>query len=212
MVIMSSPISSYQDQELVDFFKKGVVEAFEELLTRHENKAFNLAFRYTRNKEDAEEVVQDVFTSIYRKIDSFEGKSAFTSWLYRIVVNSAFMKLRKRKQTIAISIEDLSSNLRNHYLESNVSNFLQADSMSMNHELRALLQEAVMRLPEEYRSVYVLRDVDGLSNQETAQILNLSIPAIKSRLHRARFMLRKKLVKYWEEYSGSTSFVEMSEA
>src|SRR5258708_5708025 len=86
------------DVELVEIFKAGSIDAFEELISRYESKVFNLAMRFTRNQEDAEEVLQDVFATIYKKIDGFQGKSAFSSWLYRIIVNAAFMKLRKRRQ------------------------------------------------------------------------------------------------------------------
>lgn len=189
------------DKELVAEFKKGSLEAFEELVTRHETKVFNLAMRFTRNQEDAEEVLQDVFSTIYRKMDSFQGKSAFSSWLYRIVVNAAFMKLRKRKQHTTISIEDLSPSSKQKYLDNHSLFGARSDTMALNRELREVLQQAINRLPEQYRAVFVLRDVDGLSNQEVGEILKLSIPAVKSRLHRSRLMLRKKLSRYYQEFT-----------
>src|SRR6188472_1572898 len=100
------------DVELVKKFRKGSLEAFEEIIHRYEAKVMQLGMRLTRNHEDAEEVMQDVFSTIYKKIDGFQGKSAFSSWLYRIVVNAAFMKLRKRKQNQTISIEDLAPAVR----------------------------------------------------------------------------------------------------
>ncbi|MDC0358374.1 sigma-70 family RNA polymerase sigma factor [Oligoflexia bacterium] len=190
------------DRELVEQFKKGSIQAYEELVTRHESKVFNLAMRYTRNQEDAEEVLQDVFSTIYRKIDSFQGKSAFSSWLYRIVVNAAFMKLRKRKQNNTISIEDLSPTARQKYLENDSSFGNRSDALTFSKEVRTIIQSAINRLPEQYRAVFILRDVDGLSNQEVGEILELSIPAVKSRLHRSRLMLRKKLRRYYNEFCG----------
>lgn len=190
------------DTQLVRQFRRGSIAAFEELVSRYEVKVYNLALRFTRNQEDAEEVLQDVFSTIYKKISGFQGKSAFSSWLYRIVVNAAFMKLRKRKQQQTISIEDLSPTVKQGYLDQDAAFGLRSDAVSMNRELRDRLQGAIGRLPHQYRAVFVLRDVDGLSNQEVGEILQLSIPAVKSRLHRSRLMLRKKLVRYWHEYRG----------
>lgn len=190
------------DTALVEQFRKGSIEAFEEIITRYEAKVFNLAMRFTRNQEDAEEVLQDVFATIYRKIDGFQGKSAFSSWLYRIIVNAAFMKLRKRKQHSTVSIEDLTPAVKQFCLDRDSLFAHRSDSLSINNELREVLQGAINRLPEQYRAVFVLRDVDGLSNQEVSEILELSIPAVKSRLHRSRLMLRKKLQRYYTDFSG----------
>lgn len=185
------------DLALIKKFNKGSLEAFEELVSRYESKVMNLALRFTRNQEDAEEVVQDVFTTLYRKLQGFEGKSAFSSWLYRIVVNASFMKLRKRKQQTTVHLEDLVQ-------ERGVDKDLllggtRHDSIPSHRELREVLQGAIDKLPEQYRSVFILRDVDALSNEEVAEILDLSVPAVKSRLHRSRLMLRKKLARYYEE-------------
>jgi RNA polymerase sigma-70 factor (ECF subfamily) len=185
------------DLALIKKFNKGSLEAFEELVSRYESKIMNLALRFTRNQEDAEEVVQDVFTTLYRKLQGFEGKSAFSSWLYRIVVNASFMKLRKRKQQTTLHLEDLVQ-------ERGVDKDLllggtRHDSIPSKRELREVLQGAIDKLPEQYRSVFILRDVDALSNEEVAEILDLSVPAVKSRLHRSRLMLRKRLARYYEE-------------
>lgn len=197
------------DTELVRRFKKGSIEAFEQIVTRHEAKVFNLAFRFTRNQEDAEEVLQDVFSTVYRKIQSFQGKSAFSSWMYRITVNAAFMKLRKKKQRPTVGIDDLTPNVWNTFFNQEAQGFYgnRSDSGSVTRELRDVLNEAIQKLPEQYRAVFVLRDVDGLSNQEVSEILELSIPAVKSRLHRSRLMLRKKLQRYWADYTGVTPLV-----
>lgn len=193
------------DTTLVEEFKAGSLEAFEEIVRRYESKVFNMAMRFTRNQEDAEEVLQDVFTTIYKKMDGFQGKSAFSSWLYRIVVNAAFMKLRKRKQNQTISIEDLAPAVRQYCLDCDAMVGSRSDSLSVSKELRDTIQGAINRLPEQYRAVFVLRDVDGLSNQEVGEILDLSIPAVKSRLHRSRLMLRRKLQRYYTEYVGTTT-------
>lgn len=196
------------DVGLVDEFKAGDISAFEEIISRYESKVMNLALRFTRNQEDAEEVLQDVFTTVYRKIDGFRGQSAFSSWLYRIVVNAAFMKLRKRKQTQTVSIDDLAPAVKQYCMERDAVTTQHLHNVAISRELQEVLQRAIDRLPDQYRAVFVLRDVDGLSNQETGEILNLSIPAVKSRLHRSRIMLRKKLQRYYEDFTGNKAVIE----
>lgn len=191
------------DTQLVNQFKKGSIDAFEELISRYEAKVYNLALRFTRNQEDAEEVSQDVFSTLYRKIDGFQGKSAFSSWLYRIIVNAAFMKLRKRKTQTTVSIEDLPPAVKEQCMDWDGSIMSRSDTLSSNREVREILQGAINRLPEQYRAVFVLRDIDGLSNQEVGEILDISIPAVKSRLHRSRLMLRKRLSRFYEDYVGT---------
>jgi RNA polymerase sigma-70 factor (ECF subfamily) len=196
------------DVELVNSFKSGDIAAFEEIVVRYETKVMNLALRFTRNQEDAEEVLQDVFTTVYRKIEGFRGQSAFSSWLYRIVVNAAFMKLRKKKQNQAISMEDLAPAVKQYCMERDEASSPYSHNMAVTRELQEVLQKAIDRLPDQYRAVFVLRDVDGLSNQETGQILDLSIPAVKSRLHRSRIMLRKKLQRYYEDFTGNKAVID----
>lgn len=205
---MTNKIATISDVALVEQFKTGSLSAFEEIISRYEVKVMNLALRFTRNQEDAEEVMQDVFSTVYRKIEGFRGQSAFSSWLYRIVVNAAFMKLRKRKQHQTVSIEDLAPNIKQQCIERDAfAGNISSSNILVSRELRETLQLAIDKLPEQYRAVFVLRDVDGLSNQETGEILSLSIPAVKSRLHRSRIMLRKRLKKYYEDYTG-LQFVE----
>ena len=195
------------DLQLVAKFKKGDLEAFQEIVSRYETKAFNLAMGFTRNMEDAEEVLQDVFVTVYRKINGFQGKSAFSSWLYRITVNAAFMKLRKRKQNQTVSIEDLTPGTESHWADKLEAVAPGSDTQAMNKQLKEVVYSAIQRLPEEYRVVFMLRDVDGLSNKEVGEILDLSIPAVKSRLHRSRLMLRRKLQRFYEDYSSATQIV-----
>ena len=199
------------DLELIEGFRGGNTECFIELVERYSQKAHNLALRITRNQEDAEEILQDVFVTVYNKIDKFEGKSAFSSWLYRITVNTSFMKLRKRKQSQAISLEELSPGIRESWTGQS-SETCDTDYISSRHELREALERAISRLPDEYRTIFVLRDVDGLSNQEVGEILSLSIPAVKSRLHRSRLMLRKRLQKFYDDYVGTAHLSQGNQA
>lgn len=189
-----------EDLELVDALRKGSKEAFEELLSRYTEKVSNLALRITRSTEDAEEILQDVFVTVYLKINNFQGKSAFSSWLYRITVNTSFMKLRKRKRHLNAPLDTVTENdyLSHSEARSESSN---VDYMTTRHELKRHLEDALAKLPEDYRAIFVLRDIDGLSNHEVGEILDLSVPAVKSRLHRSRLMLRKRLERYYKDYS-----------
>lgn len=200
--------SKISDVGLVDLFKGGEISAFEEIISRYEAKVMNLALRFTRNQEDAEEVMQDVFTTVYRKIEGFRGQSAFSSWLYRIVVNAAFMKLRKKKQSQTVSMEDLAPAVKQYCMERESVTNTHSYNITVTRELQEVLQRAIDKLPDQYRAVFVLRDVDGLSNQETGEILDLSIPAVKSRLHRSRIMLRKRLQRYYEDFTGNKAVIE----
>lgn len=189
-----------QDDQLVKNLIEDKDEAsFCELINRYSEKVHNLALRITRSPEDTEEIIQDVFVTVYNKIDKFEGKSAFSSWLYRITVNTAFMKLRKRRQNAAISMEEISPNIKNNWIgtrsEQSDMNFI-----TSKHEMRAALELAISKLPDEYRTIFLLRDVDGLSNQEVGQVLKITVPAVKSRLHRSRLMLRKSLQRFYDDY------------
>ena len=191
------------DDVLIGQFTKGCESSFEELVRRYETKVHNLAMRLTRNTEDAEEVLQDVFITVYRKISGFEGKAKFSSWLYRITVNAAFMKLRKRRQDHSVPLEDVLPQINKQTALGNYQNAFTTpcDTIAMRNELKFALEQAVAKLPGEYQAVFVLRDVDGLSNKEVGDILDLSIPAVKSRLHRSRLMLRKRLRRFYEDYS-----------
>lgn len=186
------------DLELVADFRAGCQASFEELVQRYSSKAFSLASRLTRNQEDAEEVLQDVFVTVFRKIDGFEGKSSFSSWLYRITVNSALMKLRRRKREQTTSIEEVLPQLQNSpHLRT--SEQAEGDAATFRGQLHAALEDAIQRLPDEYRPVFILRDIDGLTSREVSKILQLTVPAVKSRLHRSRLMLRRRLGRLYRE-------------
>lgn len=189
------------DEQLVKECLKGDQSSFGELMNRYTTKAFGLCLRLTKNREDAEEVLQDVFVTVYTKLKNFEGKSSFSSWLYRITVNAAFMKLRKRKQSSRVTnIDDLSSFDRDRVQNLSADTKL-VDEATAIRELNVSLWEAINRLPEEYRPVFVLRDVDGLSTKQVGKILNLTQPAVKSRLHRSRMILRKRLGVMYRDFA-----------
>ena len=193
------------DAELVNGIKLRDVSSFEEVFNRYSMKVLNLALRLTRNQQDAEEVVQDVFVCVFKKIDKFEGKSAFSSWLYRITVNTAFMKLRKKRYRDSLSIEEIPLQEKGAWLS------YSAEDDASRNELAISLQLAISKLPEEYRTIFILRDVDGLSNQEVGEVLHVSIPAVKSRLHRSRMLLRKRLLRVYEDYTSRQFKIENSD-
>ncbi|MCB0328402.1 MAG: sigma-70 family RNA polymerase sigma factor [Bdellovibrionales bacterium] len=188
------------DSQLVALTKGGNEEAFLELVERYTEKVQHLAMRITRSEQDAEEVVQEVFITLFTKIKTFRGTSAFSSWLYRVTSNAAFMKLRNRRKHSASSYEEVTENGGSCESVRQRSDSSDVNYISTRHELRQLIEEAIEALPSEYRSIFVLRDVDGLSNHEVGEVLGLSVPAVKSRLHRARLMLRKKLQRYYQDY------------
>ncbi len=189
-----------KDAELVEAFLSGEKEAFVELINRYTEKVHHLAMRISRNEQDAEEILQDVFITVYSKLNTFKGNSAFSSWLYRITANTSFMKLRSRRKHAATSIDETPSGTGENNWVADRSDSCDLDYMSSRHELRQALEEAIRELPEEYKMIFVLRDVDGLSNHEVGEVLGISIPAVKSRLHRSRLMLRKKLKRFYEDY------------
>ena len=186
------------DEELVALVLQSDHTAFEQLIGRYSEKAFHLAYRYTRNHQDAEEVLQDVFTTVFRKIDSFQGKSSFSSWFYRITVNTALMKLRKRRQDRTVSAEDVLPEVSEQL-------FVAEDSRDdteykfLRSEMFSNLRLAIGELPEDYRIVFVMRELNGLSSPEVSQALAISTPAVKSRLHRARALVRQYMSKTYGE-------------
>lgn len=191
-------IEEKTDRELIEEFRNGNQQSFEALIARYEEKAYSLATRFTRNPEDAEEVLQDVFVTVYRKIAGFEGKSSFSSWLYRVTVNAGLMKLRKRKQDRSTPIEDILPQLENSMVLRTKEQH-DAANLTYRKELITAIEDAISKLPDDYRPVFVLRDIDGLTSREVSEILGLSVPAVKSRLHRSRLMLRRRLAKVYRD-------------
>lgn len=183
------------DEELVRRAQQDDERAFGALVTRYESKVYSLAMKMLRNPEDAEDVLQDTFLRAYRGIKSFKGNSTFSTWIYRITANSALMRLRK-KQLPQVSIEDSDER------ETPISIVDWAPGpveQLLNQEMQRVMDEAIEALPPEFRQVFILRDVEELSNADVAEILDLSVAAVKSRLHRARLKVRNRLAQYFSE-------------
>jgi RNA polymerase sigma-70 factor (ECF subfamily) len=195
------------DAELVKGVLKREESCFEELLERYGSKVLNLAMRITRSQEDAEEILQDVFITVFTKLGSFEHKAQFSSWLYRVTMNSSFMKIRARNRRRTVSIDEIEPTTRQNWV-GNRTEMFDVDLMSSRHELREAIQGAVEKLPDEYRAIFVLRDIDGLSNEAVSQVLQLSVPAVKSRLHRSRLLMREQLKSHYAAVCNSAEGLE----
>ena len=190
---MSTDWSGLPEQKLVELLRGGEETAFEALLKRYQGKIYRLALSVTKRHEDAEEVLQDVFLNVYRKIASFDGRSAFGTWLYRICVNTALMKLRGRDPAHE-SIDEYLPQFAGGRHARMIADWSEgADEVILRKERAQIVRRAIETLPPEYRVVLVLRDLEGLSNGEVAEVLGTSVPTVKARLHRARLALRGRL-------------------
>ena len=173
--------------------------ALEILMERHASRVFRVAFGITRNEADAEEVVQDVFLSLFEKIGAFEERAALGTWLYRVTTNAALLRRRGKRLELEVSLEDQLPTFRDDGHRAGECSFLLADwSASAEDELlagemHAHVRRAIDLLPPHYRAIVLLRDIEELSNEEVALTLNEPVSSVKSRLHRARMALREQL-------------------
>jgi RNA polymerase sigma-70 factor, ECF subfamily len=187
---------------LVQAAKKGDLEAFSALVKRYDRNVFRIAQHITHNEEDAQDVVQDAFLKAYQNLDQFQGNSKFYTWLVRIAVNEALMKLRRRRTDRTVSIdEDVET--EEGTMPREVADWSpNPEQLYGQSELSDILKKTIQGLPPGFRTVFVLRDVEGLSTEETAEMLGLTIPAVKSRLLRARLQLRERLAKFFKSKRG----------
>lgn len=184
---------------LVNAARKGDIAAFEALVRRYDRNVFRIAQHITQNREDAEDVVQDAFLKAYQNLGQFQGQSKFYTWLVRIAVNEALMRLRRRRPERMVSLdEDVKT--EEDSMPREIADWTPNPEQQYNQaELKDILSRTIQGLPTSFRTVFVLRDVEGLSTEETAEALGLSIPAVKSRLLRARLQLRERLTKYFRK-------------
>lgn len=187
--------SGFDETALVAQARKGGVEAFTALVNRYEGNIFRLARHITQNPEDAEDVLQETFLKAYEHLEDFQGNSKFYTWLVRIAVNQSLMKLRKRKSDASVSLDDPYDTGEETVTREIAVWDPNPELTYSREEIRGILEKAIDSLPPTFRAVFVLRDIEGLSTEETATALNLSIPAVKSRLLRARLRLREKLTR-----------------
>jgi RNA polymerase sigma-70 factor (ECF subfamily) len=187
------------DAALVAGLRAEDESAMERLVETYADRVYRLAFRITGSKEDAEEIAQDALWTAARKIGGFKGDSAFGSWLYRIAANTAYMKLRSRRaRAREVAMDDVLPTLDDGgvHFEPMDDWSPRVDEQALNGELRGELERAIAELPDEYRTAMVLHDVEGLSNPDIAEALGISLPAVKSRVHRSRLYVRKRLAEY----------------
>ena len=189
------------DVKIVERLRAQDASVLELLMERHGPRLYRVAFGITRNHADAEEVVQDAFVTLFRKVDSFEGRAALGTWLYRVTANAALIKRRGKRAEVEVKLEDYLPTFKADGHREGDRALLLADWSAtpeaelLSGEAREILDRALDRLPEHYRALLVLRDVEELSNEEVAEILGESVSSVKSRLHRARMALREVLTR-----------------
>jgi RNA polymerase sigma-70 factor (ECF subfamily) len=190
--------NTFDESVLVAQARAGDSKAFTELVSRYERKIYRLAKNITQNNEDAEDVLQDAFMKAYEHLDSFQGNSKFYTWIVRIAVNEALMKLRKRKSDRTVPLDE-PMELGEETVEREIAVWEDnPEQRYSREEMQRILDEAVDTLKPDFRTVFVLRDIEELSTEETAEALGISIPAVKSRLLRARLALREKLTRQFK--------------
>ena len=194
--------------ELVASARKGDTASFSVLLRRYEGKIFRLAMNITQNREDAEDVLQEAFLKAYEHLDQFQGNSRFYTWIVRIAVNQALMKLRKRKSDRSVSLDEQIDTGEDTVVREIAAWDPDPEERFSQDEMHSILTAAIDELAPIYRTVFTLRDVDGLSTEETAEALELTVPAVKSRLLRARLQLREKLTRFFKR-KGDDAFAYM---
>jgi RNA polymerase sigma-70 factor (ECF subfamily) len=188
----------FDEAALVARARSGDDSAFGDLVNHYERRIFRLAKNITQNDEDAEDVLQESFMKAYGHLDTFHGNSKFYTWLVRIAVNEALMKLRKRKTDKTVSLDEQLDTGEDTLVREIAVWDDNPEQLYSQDEIREILDKAVASLEPIYSSVFQLRDVEELSTEETAEALNISVPAVKSRLLRARLQLREKLTRFFQ--------------
>lgn len=204
--IQSSDVQEiHPDVALVERARAGDLAAFDQLVRQYERQLFRIAQHITQNREDAQDVVQDAFFKAYQKLEQFQGNSKFYTWLVRIAVNEALMRLRKRRTAKTVSMDEDVQTEEGSLPRDFADWSPNPEQQYKQAELKEILQKTIQGLPPGFRTVFTLRDVEGLSTEETAEALNLSIPAVKSRLLRARLQLRERLSRYFRSTKEATA-------
>jgi RNA polymerase sigma-70 factor (ECF subfamily) len=200
-----APDADNPDLVLVDRARQGDTEAFDQLVRQYNRQILRTAQHITQNREDAEDITQDVFFKAYSKLEQFKGDSKFSTWLVRIAVNESLMRLRKRKTQKTVSmdqdVETEDGAIPRDFAEWRPN----PEQIYSQSELGEILRKTIAGLPPGFRTVFTLRDIENLSTEETAEALGLSVPAVKSRLLRARLQLRERLTRYFRQKEEATA-------
>ncbi|HEX4772073.1 MAG TPA: sigma-70 family RNA polymerase sigma factor [Bryobacteraceae bacterium] len=197
--------AGFDEADLVARAKAGDAEAFSELVRHYDRRVYRMAKQITQNDEDTEDVLQETFLKAYTHLDDFQGNSKFYTWLVRIAVNEALMKLRKRRSDRTVPLDEPVDTGEDEIVREIAVWDENPEQQYSREELADILDEAIATLKPSYRNVFVLRDIEELSIQETAEALNQSISAVKSSLLRARLQLREKLTRLFKK-KGDNAF------
>lgn len=191
--------SLLNDDDFVRRLREYDEKAYEILLEALKDRIYNLALRLTRNNEEAEEVVQETFLAIFNKIDTFQGKSRLTTWIYSIAYNAALNRLKKNNSRMVTFEDEANLNIDPSWLRNKSANFeLDSERPVLEKELQDRLKVAIDSLPDGYREIFILKEVEKMPVKDVAEIYGINPGAVKTRLHRARLILRAKLSDYWE--------------
>jgi RNA polymerase sigma-70 factor (ECF subfamily) len=204
-VSTSAIAPGFDESPLVARAKAGDTEAFSELVSHYERRVFRMAKQITQNDDDAEDVLQETFLKAYTHLDNFQGNSKFYTWLVRIAVNEALMKLRKRRSDRTVPLDEPIDTGEDEMVREIAVWDENPEETYSREELADILDQAIQSLKPAYRTVFLLRDIEELSIEETAEALKLSISAVKSRLLRARLQLREKLTRQFKR-KGEDAF------
>ena len=189
-----------KDFDLIQAINSGEVDKFQDLVKRYEAKLYNFSLRMCRDPSDAEDMIQDTFLNVFRYLKNFRYETKFKNWLYKVAASTCFKKRRKSKfaPDKELSLEEFLPNDEAEKPDHVPQWALMPLDKLLNEELAGVINKAIITLPKKYRMIILLRDIEGFSTTETAQILNLSPSNVKVRLHRARLYLREKLKGYFE--------------
>src|SRR5580698_3641048 len=198
----------FDESALVANAKAGDTQAFSDLVKQYERKIYRLAKHITQNDEDAEDVLQETFLKAFEHLPDFQGQSKFYTWIVRIAVNESLMKLRKRKSDRSVPLDEPVDTGEDTVVREIAVWEENPEQKYSREELGQILDEAVQGLRPAFRTVFVLRDIEELSTEETSEALGISVPAVKSRLLRARLQLREKLTRFFKR-KGDDVFAYM---
>jgi RNA polymerase sigma-70 factor (ECF subfamily) len=190
------------ESELLERLRQGDPVAYRLFVDQNSASVYNVALKLVGDEQEAEDVLQETFMSAFKALDSFEARSTLSTWLYRIAYNASLMRLRKRKQMTTFSLDDppFGSNGQEAPTSRQLVDWSTVpDEELLTAEAREEMDRAIAELPESLRSAFVLRDIQGLSGAETAEVLGITVQAVKTRLHRARLRLRDRLSEYFSE-------------
>ncbi len=185
------------EAELVRRIKSGDSSAVEDFVRQYSSRVYSLAYQLTRSSSAAEEIMQEVFITVISKLATLENENYFSTWLYRVTTNAAYGYLRKeKKHRDLVPVDDVEAGSTALHDFSDLP-----DEILLSDESRDIVRQAIDRLPKTLRTIVIMKDVEGLKNEEIAEAMNLSLPAVKSRLHRGRLMLREKISRHLRRYS-----------